>query len=114
MKVVLSAEAAGRNSTWLVEDEAYPVLAVFNDSSSSKLLLWSIKQESIGLFPASDFIMVDGRLPSQWEVSINTSGYVEFSPKEWKSTGFWEAYHEGEMEAEQVFSSVANALVSDS
>ena len=73
-----------RNAIWIAAGEALPVLALMNESSCSKLLLWSEKQQAVGLFSAADFNIVDGSLPPQWEASVNAGGHMEFSPKEWK------------------------------
>ena len=69
------------------------------------------RQQAVGLFRASDFNVIDGRLPPQWEASVNATGHVELSPKEWKSPGFWEAYHDADPSAEKLFRSVADAVM---
>ena len=112
--VVLTSEGAARQAVWLESGQPLIVLAVVSQSGGSKFLLWSNRQSTAALFAASDFTVVDGKIPTQWQASINLGGHVELSPKEWKADGFWEKFHEEDPEAERTFRVLADAIAAAS
>lgn len=57
-----------------------------------------------GLYDADLFVLVDGRLPSQWVFTPGPHGesYV-IGPEAWSTPGFWEDYFDGSTSARNAF-----------
>lgn len=62
-------------------------------------------EESGGVWDLKFFDIVDGRLPDGWVVTQFNHGIIGISPQEFLGD-FWELYHDGDEEAEQVFADV--------
>lgn len=92
-------------------EEDLPVLAImFMPSGGLKLLLWSHNQGSTGLFPVSDFEVLDATLPRQWVACIGQNGYLQFSPEEWQAENFWELYQDEDPQAVETFHRCMEAI----
>jgi hypothetical protein len=103
MKVIARTNARSVDG-WLDPDVRLSVLAIQSrPTDGSMLLLWSERQATAVLFPASDFDVIDDDLPSAWGVKVDLNGYIELAPREWLKDGFWERYHDGDPEAEAAF-----------
>jgi len=97
---VLAKRGAKSAIGWLEPDATHLVLAVSSvPSKGSRYLLWSEKQQSVALFPAYDFEIVDPNMSPVWVASVDLNGYLELSPQEWLTDGFWERFHEGDPKA---------------
>lgn len=89
---------------WLEKGEWLTVLALSAAPNDGvKFLLWSAKQESVALFPGTDFDVVDGRLSRRWVFNLDSQGFVYLAPNVWQVEEFWSKYHDGDLAAEQVF-----------
>lgn len=55
-----------------------------------------------GLWEATMFVTVDGRIPPNWTAHIDDRG-VRFAPTRWHEPGFWEQYCDGDTAAIAVF-----------
>ncbi|MCC5480510.1 hypothetical protein [Streptomyces barringtoniae] len=81
----------------LRENREYSVLEVFSRADGENLLrIESIRDELPGLFNSRLFVVTDGRIPSNWSVSIGVEGGVTFGPTAWEQAGFWDALTDGE------------------
>lgn len=89
---------------WLSEVEASIVLAVsVSPSGCVNFLIWSDLQESVAIFPACEFDVLDGGISPRWVFCINRKGGVDLAPAAWQVDGFWEKYHDGDPLAEGFF-----------
>lgn len=105
-----SASAVG----WLSEVEASTVLAVtVSPSGCVNFLIWSNFQESLAIFPAKEFDVLDGSMSSRWVFCINCQGGVDLAPAAWQADGFWERYHDGDPLAESVFIEEMGLILSE-
>lgn len=103
MKVIAKPSASSAVG-WLEEAVALTVLAVsIAPVDGAKFLLWSSLQESVAVFPAGDFDVVDNCLSQRWVFSVNTRGFVYLAPDAWQAEGFWERYEDGDPNAEKIF-----------
>lgn len=89
---------------WLEPDKTVPVLAVnITATEGAKYLIWSNAQQSVALFPASEFEIVDDKLSRRWVASLDANGFIYLAPRGWHVHGFWEDYYGGVPSAERVF-----------
>ncbi|HHZ25006.1 TPA: hypothetical protein HH295_21410 [Xanthomonas vasicola pv. zeae] len=102
MKALVKPNTAGARK-WLKIDEELTVLLVsVYGSGEIKLLIWSDLQGSAVLFPCEDFEIIDPRPSKRWIVNFEKWG-MSLSPASWCVDGFWDAYHEGDAEADRIF-----------
>lgn len=113
MKVV-SIPGAKSSVGWLKPEETLTVLAISNvGAEGTKYLIWSDEQDSIALFPASDFKIVDSTLSRRWVAGIDANGFIYLAPSAWQMNGFWESYYDGVPSAERTFKDEMAALVNE-
>lgn len=108
MKIILKPDSRVPDG-WLPRNEVLTVLAINNDSTGTKFLLWSKQQECAALFPATDFEIVDGGLSRSWIASMDLTGYIFLAPPEWQ-LDFWDRYNEGEPTAAEEFYKVMTKI----
>jgi hypothetical protein len=60
-------------------------------------------RKSLGWFDSEGFVTTDGAIPSNWTAKVSESGTLEIAPATWHVEGFWEAYYNGDSEAQQVY-----------
>ncbi|WP_411384036.1 hypothetical protein ACK3BK_07615 [Pseudomonas sp. L7] len=103
MKVIVKAFASSATG-WLGEGEILTVLAMnVSPLEGVKYLIWSAAQETVALFPGTDFDLVDKHLSPRWVVRLDPTGNFDLGPEAWQVDGFWEKYHDGNSVAEQIF-----------
>lgn len=59
------------------------------------------------------FEIVDGRVPPNWDVRFDEDGTIRLSPAAWHREGFWWAYFQGDLEAEETFRRESERMASD-
>lgn len=110
--IVIPRSDAESVPVWFDCEERLPVLAVMlMPTGGPKLLLWSKKQATAALFSATEFVVSDATLPTQWIARIEPNGHVELSPREWQTNGFWERYHNEDPAALKIFERCREALM---
>ena len=62
-----------------------------------------------GVFDYSCFDVIDPQLPNEWCFVHLSDQYQRLTPKEFMGD-FWDRYHDGDVEAEAVFSAVAKRI----
>jgi hypothetical protein len=96
---------------WFAPDELVTVLMLsVSGTGGSQLLLWSNKQQGVGLFSPNDFNITDASLPAEWVAGIDLNGNIILAPRDWLIPGFWERYHESEVSAVSTFSKWRSVL----
>ncbi|GGY08498.1 hypothetical protein GCM10007160_39800 [Litchfieldella qijiaojingensis] len=102
MKVVAKSNAESV-AGWLETGKVFTVLAVSSvETEGSRFLIWSEKQESLALFPASDFEIKDAKLSRRWVASLDSNDFICLAPEKWQVDGFWEKYYDGDTVAEKI------------
>ena len=111
MLLVRPRDSAQSAEGWFHFGTAVPVLAIsVHPADCMKFLLWSTINESVALFPATDFEVVDGAVPASWHAKSWDNGFIELSPPEWQSPNFWERYNDDDPHAIALFESIAREL----
>lgn len=109
--IVIAKPQAESIDRWLKVGGRLTVLSIVSTpNGGSKFLLWSESQLAAALFPASDFNIADTTMPTLWSPKIDLNGYVELSPLEWQSDGFWEQFHDGDPNALRTFERAREAM----
>jgi hypothetical protein len=110
MRVLAKADAKSAEG-WLDPGVEYIVLAVRSvPQVGSQYLLWSEKEQTAALFPASHFDIVEPSLSPVWIAKRDLNGYLELAPKEWLGDDFWERFHDGDPAAEAAFRTGVEAI----
>ncbi|KTT02873.1 hypothetical protein NS376_12180 [Pseudomonas oryzihabitans] len=104
MKVKLKPDAASKDLIWLDFDDVLMVLGIEDKTDTGvNFLLWSCKQESCILMPASKFDLIDDSLSCRWVISLGFKGKIGLFPKAWLADEFWEEFHDDVPEAVEIF-----------
>ncbi|WP_278387800.1 hypothetical protein [Pseudomonas oryzihabitans] len=104
MKVKLKRGADSKDLIWLDSDDVLMVLGVEDKITTGvNFLLWSCKQESCILMPASKFDIVDDSLSGRWVISLGFSGRIGLFPKAWLADEFWDKFYNDNPEAVEIF-----------
>ena len=114
MKVVV-LNSGCKASSWFDAGEDVTVLALsVSGSGGSQYCLWSQKQNSVGLFPASDFAIVQSSVSRYWQASLDLNGNCSLAPAPWSEAGFWERYHDEEPTTVVIFETWKQKLEAES
>lgn len=98
------ADAPQRQASWLTVGRSYDVLSVVLDTHGRWLLrLQSDSYPGVGLFQLDQFEIVDPRVPNCWIATWNAQGVFELTTRDWSVPGFWEAYFDGDPNANAAF-----------
>lgn len=108
MKVKLKS---AKHSGWLNIDKVYTVLSIGGPLDNLYYRLKSEQDDGPALFPIGDFSVVCKKIPSVWEITLE-SGILELSPKEWSADGFWEEYFDGKKYAIETYQRILSILES--
>lgn len=68
----------------------------------TSLNIISFTPDSPSLYDARQFEVVDPTIPDHWVIEIN-GNWTTIGPPEFMADGFWEAFHDGEPEAEAIY-----------
>jgi hypothetical protein len=92
------------DANWLRSGANYPVQAVYFELQKGvRYRIISNDAATPAMFPASDFTLIDGTIPTSWFVYVHSNGDFELSPAAWLEPGFWSRYFDGDEEAIRVF-----------
>lgn len=102
MIVYYNAKTA--ESNWLHIGSNYAVQAIyFSQNQGARFRIISEDNATPAMFAATDFTVVDSRIPETWRVHIHSNGDVELSPKSWLEPGFWVRFFDGDADARHLF-----------
>jgi hypothetical protein len=91
--------------SWLTVGRDYTVLELAMDPTRSEgfrsveVRVEAGHDATPGLFSGTNFVVVDGRLPSNWRATISENGRLDLGPESWQQRGFWEDYFDREPQA---------------
>lgn len=89
---------------WLREGACYVVQAIyFDQQQGARYRIISEDASTPALFVASEFLLVDGSLPSSWCIHVHLDGSFVFGPSAWLELGFWTRYFDGDDDAKRIF-----------
>ena len=95
---------ANAEQNWLRTGSKYAVQAVYFDRvQGARYRIISDDAATPAMFSASDFMLIDRRIPESWCAHVHTNGDFELSPAAWLEPGFWERFFGDKDEAKQVF-----------
>lgn len=91
-------------NSWLTVGKTYKVLSIFVASGDApKYRLIGDDGVTPALHASSQFDVVSDVLPSIWKAHSVPYKFFELAPASWTVPGFWEAYFDGDPEAETAF-----------
>jgi hypothetical protein len=76
-------------------------------------LIGDNENKSPALYNASQFDVVSGKLPVNWEVNQLKGGALHFGPKAWQEPGFWEDCYDYEPQALEVYKREARIIMGE-
>ncbi|WP_155834365.1 hypothetical protein [Halotalea alkalilenta] len=92
------------SATWIPLEQELVVLSIqVHPAQGIFYILWSDYQESVAMFSANDFSIVDNRLSNRWVLSMTEDGGMILSPSAWLENDFWNNYHEEDPVANEIF-----------
>ncbi|MFI8817355.1 MULTISPECIES: hypothetical protein [unclassified Streptomyces] len=94
----------------------YPVLEVITTQRQVLLRIPErsdvmVERDSPGLWDASMFTVVNGRMPDCWEAGLE-DGRLTLAPKAWQRPGFWDDYFDGEPSAGDEYERLRTEIIS--
>ncbi len=88
------------SSPWITLHGEYTVVFMPAEPAGRvQLQILTDDRRSLGWFDSTNFMTVDGSIPSNWTVSVGEGGVLELAPTVWLAPGFWEAYYAGDVTA---------------
>lgn len=110
---------ATQSHYWLTIGQTYVVLSI-ETLPTGKIEYRLMANDGLtpGLFDASQFVVVDDRLPVTWVVEVGQDGALTQAPRAWIRPGFWEDFFNRDRQAVEDFETeraliMAEAAVSD-
>lgn len=101
-------------NSWLTIGKKYHVLSIFvADGEVPKYRLIGDDGVTPALHTSSQFDVVSDTLPSVWKAHSVPFKFFELAPGSWTAPGFWEAYFDGDPEAEAIFRESCRKLVEE-
>jgi len=88
------------SSPWVTLHREYPVVSLLAEPGGRvQLQILTDDGRSLGWFDSTNFMTVDGSIPSNWTTRVGEGGTLELAPAVWLAPGFWEAYYDGDLTA---------------
>ncbi len=102
-------------STWLTVGREYDVLEIVAHPGSEVLLrlLGDDSSGGPGLWDSRLFRTSSRTIPASWAVHVNEAGEVHVGPETWQRSGFWEAFYDGDPQANRDYDDALEALRTD-
>lgn len=99
-------------SPWLTIGKEYIVLEaeVSLLEKTFYRLIGDNENKMPALYSSSQFELVDGGIPKNWEISQLSDGSLIFGPRAWQPSGFWEKCYDHEPEALEVYKREAKII----
>jgi hypothetical protein len=99
-------------SSWLTIGKEYVVLEVEVNSLEKTFyrLIGDNDNKMPALYNASQFEIVDGGMPKNWEVSQLSDGTLIICPKVWQEPGFWEDCYDHDPKALEIYKREARII----
>lgn len=104
-------------SPWLSLGHVYNVLSVLTNIAGEKRLqiiedTQLASTDTLGFHLSQCFEVISDYRPSCWtERSI--PGGIELAPESWQSEGFWEAFYDGDPQAQQTFEEQKTMMINE-
>ena len=86
-------------SSWLRIGHEYIVLEILAVPDRRVTLRVLGEDNSVALWDAEMFEVVDGTIPPNWVASVGPSGDLSLAPRRWLAGGFWEAFFDHDPDA---------------
>ena len=64
-------------------------------------------------YPLSQFEIVDGSLPGNWQINVPRPGMLVFEPLRWATPGFWERLIDGDPNAHSIFEDERRKIIGE-
>jgi len=99
------------NSPWLTVGAEYIVLSLhIEDGGNIKFQLLCDDGYTPSFHNASQFEVISSKISSTWRADFVPNSYFSLGPKAWSKAGFWDAYFDGNSDAELIFEKEKKAI----
>ncbi len=96
---------------WLKRNVEYVVLYITTSTDGTQeYLIWSDEQSGVALFPVSEFTITDHSISNNWVILTDLNECLVLGPKSWIEGDFWDRYHDGDLDTEDVFKKELNKM----
>jgi hypothetical protein len=90
------------SSPWLKVGTEYVVLSIEENAQGERYYVLEPHlghSDSVGFFSSLGFEVVNESWPLAW-IEERANGEISVAPKAWQRAGFWEDFHEGDLQAQ--------------